>query len=353
MDDQESLHTLIAALQERNRRLGMLYETARDLGAALRLDELLDRILARALQALRADIGSILVVDSEDEKLLRLQVSRGLPAEPVEGVSVRAGEGISGWVAKRREPLLVQDVESDPRFPGGDVERTMTGSLIAVPLLARNRLFGVMSANSKQGNEPFTAEDLDLLVAIAGQAAVAIANARFYGEALALTHLDPVTRLYNHGYFQRVLTREIARAERYERSLALVLVDVDDFKPYNDRYEHVSGDEALREIADLIYVQSRSSDIVARAGEDSFAVVLPETDSKGAFLFAEKVRESIAAHPFPGPAGDIAVHLTVSIGVAAYPEDARDRMDLYDVADSALHSAKFAGKNRVSGFEDV
>ena len=353
MHDGESLHTLIAALQERNRRLETLYETARDLGTPLRLDELLDRILARTLQALRADLGSILVVDNEDDKVLQLRVSRGLPVEPAEIVTIGVGEGISGWVAKQREPLLVQDVESDPRFARGDAENPMTGSFIAAPLLVRDRLFGVMSAGNKQGNAPFTAEDLDLLVAIAGQAAVAIANARFYGEALALTHLDPVTRLYNHGYFQRVLAREVERAERYERPLALVLIDVDDFKPYNDRYEHVSGDEALREIADLIHVQSRSSDIVARAGEDSFALILPETDYKGACLFAEKVRESIAAHPFPGPAGDIAVHLTVSIGVAGYPDDARDRTDLYDVADSALHASKFAGKNRVSGFEDI
>ncbi len=353
MEDRESLHSRIAALEDRTRRLEVLYETARDLGGTLQLDALLERILARTLEALHSDIGSILVVDEEDEDWLRLRTARGLDSVPADAVRVRLGQGISGWVAEHRQPLLVGDVESDPRFARRSAERYTTRSLVSAPLLDRDRLIGVMNVNNKQGGAPFTPEDLDLLVAIASQAAVAIANARLHEEALALAHLDPLTRLANHGHFQRALDRELERAERYARPLALVLIDLDDFKPYNDRYGHDRGDEALKELADLICAQSRLSDAVGRMGEDGFAVLLPETDTKGAWIFAEKVHESIAAHPFPGAAGDLTETLTASMGVVSYPEDARDRTDLYDVADSALHAAKFAGKNCVKGIEDI
>lgn len=353
MDDRESLHARIAALEERTRRLEILYETARDLGANLRLDDLLERILARTLEALRSETGSILVVDDEDEEWLCLRNARGLDGAPADDVRVRVGDGISGWIAEQRRPLLVEDLESDPRFARRGAERYHTRSLIGAPLLARDRLIGVLNVSSRAGSAPFKPEDLDLLAAIASQAAMAIADARLHDETAALTHLDPLTRLYNHGYFQRALDREMERAQRYNRPLALVLIDIDEFKPYNDRYGHARGDEALREIADLICTQSRLSDAVGRMGEDAFAAILPETDVKGAWIFAEKVRASIAVHPFPGAAGDLTESLTVSVGVAAYPEDARDRIDLYDVADSALHASKFAGKNCVSGSEDI
>jgi diguanylate cyclase (GGDEF)-like protein len=293
------------------------------------------------------------VVDHEDAEWLCLRHARGLVGLPADTVRVRLGQGISGWVAEHREPLLVEDVEKDPRFARRSAERYTTHSLVSAPLLAGDQLVGVMNVNNKRGGGAFQREDLDLLVAIASQAAGAIANARLHEETLALAHLDPLTRLYNHGHFQRALEREVERAERYGRPVALVLIDVDDFRPYNDRYGHARGDEALKEVADLICAQSRLSDAVGRTGEDAFGVILPETDTKGAWIFAAKVCDSIAAHPFPGEAGDLTATLTVSMGVASYPEDARDRLDLYDVADGALHASKFAGKNRVSGVEDI
>lgn len=353
MEDQERLHARIASLEERTRRLEVLYQTARDLSGTLRLDDLLNRILARTLDVLGSEIGSILVLDDDDETWLRMRVARGLDGVPAEDVRVRVGEGISGWVAEHRQPLLVEDVESDARFARRSAERYSTRSLVSAPLLARDRLIGVMNVNNKRDGGAFNREDLDLLVAVASQAAVAITNARLYEETLALAHLDPLTRLYNHGYFQRTLEQEMDRAERHNRSVTLVLIDVDEFKFYNDRYGHSRGDEVLKEVADLISAQSRSSDAVARTGEDAFAVILPETDYKQARVFAEKVRQSIAAHPFPGAAGDLTESLTVSVGVAAWPEDARSRIELYDVADSALHASKFGGKNCVSGIEDV
>jgi diguanylate cyclase (GGDEF)-like protein len=206
-----------------------------------------------------------------------------------------------------------------------------------------------MNVNNKQGGEAYTQDDLDLLMAIASQAAVAIENANLFEETLALTYLDSLTRLYNHPSFQKMLERDLDRAKRYSHPLSLVLIDIDDFKPYNDRYGHAAGETALRTISQLICAQSRSSDIVCRYGGDQFAVLLPETDSKNAKHFAEKVRESVDAHYFRGKAGDVAENLTVSVGVAAYPEDARSQVALVDLSSDALYEAKFSGKNTVSG----
>ncbi len=352
MEEADALRQRIALLEERNRRLEVLYETALDLGGSLQLAEVLDRILTRTLEALRSEIGSVLILDP-DEEVLWLRACRGLDIAPAEATGMLLGEGISGWVAQNRKPILVEDVEADPRFARRSRERYTTRSLISTPLLIHDRLIGVMNVNNKKGGEIYTQEDLHLLVAIASQAAVAIENANLYEETVALTYLDSLTRLYNHSSFQKMLEREMERSKRYQRPLSLVVIDIDDFKPYNDRYGHGTGEEALRTIAQLICAQSRSSDILSRYGGDQFAALLPETESKSANQFADKVRESVDAHYFRGEAGDVAEHLTVSAGVAAYPEHARSHVGLLDMALEALFEAKFAGKNTVRGPGDL
>ncbi|MFQ5459141.1 MAG: diguanylate cyclase, partial [Myxococcota bacterium] len=318
----------------------------------LEIDAFLDGALGRALEALEARRGEILIHDADEDQLW-VRASRGTGVPPGEAPAIAMGEGICGWVGKARKPLCLADVNADPRFARREGERDTSGAVLCVPLLVRDRLVGVVKVSGTPPGNSFTHEDLDFLATLGAQIALVIENGHLFEEALSLSYLDPLTRLYNHASFRNMLEREVDRAERYGRSMTLVVIDIDEFKAYNDRYGHAAGNRALRTIGQLVCSQSRASDIVCRYGGDQFAAILPETDAKRARTFAEKVRESVDAHYFPGEAGDVAEHLTVSVGVAAYPEDAAKHVALLDMAEGALYESKFAGKNRVSAAEDI
>jgi len=323
-------------------RLAILYDTVHDLTSTLALREVLQRLLDRVLIHLDSEIASILLAGPDGR--LRIEHARGLPAEVVESTSLAPGDGISGWVARQDEPVLVEDVERDPRFRRRNHERYYTSSAISVPLRIRSELLGVLNVNNRSDRRPYVPEHLRLMEAIAAHAAVAIDNARRYEETLQRARFDALTGLANHGHFWATLETELERGRRYGRELALVLLDVDHFKTFNDRYGHVRGDEALAGVARTLRACSRVHDLGARYGGEEFGVLLPETRAAGGCAFAEKIRQSLAAQAFAGaPPGA----LTVSVGVAAFPEHAREARGLVERADAELFRAKHGGRNRV------
>jgi diguanylate cyclase (GGDEF)-like protein len=193
-----------------------------------------------------------------------------------------------------------------------------------------------------------TADGL-LLNAVASQLVVAVENSHLYGLTKVLSITDELTGLYNYRELQSRLNQEIERATRYESTLSLLMIDADDFKSYNDTYGHVAGDNALFELAGVMRAAVREVDFVARYGGEEFTVILPETDSAGAFVVAEKIREAVADHDFAE--GEAAVEargpLTVSVGIATFPTYADDTESLLRQADNALYRAKREGRNRV------
>ena len=170
-------------------------------------------------------------------------------------------------------------------------------------------------------------------------------EARYHEEIYQLATHDALTDLCNRRHFIELADTEISRSIRHERPLSLCIVDVDLFKPVNDRYGHISGDEVLRQIAALLRKQARNDDITARIGGEEFALLLPECDVEAARVFAERLRESVAATLF-SPGGD-PQHITVSIGIAALAPDRDTRPALMAAADTALYRAKSLGRNRV------
>ncbi|TWI03532.1 diguanylate cyclase (GGDEF)-like protein [Luteimonas cucumeris] len=170
-------------------------------------------------------------------------------------------------------------------------------------------------------------------------------EARYHEEIYQLATHDALTELYNRRHFSELIEREIARALRHQRPLALCIIDVDLFKPVNDRYGHATGDGVLQQIALLIHRHVRNDDIAARIGGEEFAVLLPECDNYAAGSFAERLREAIAATRF-APGGEPR-QITVSIGIAALSEGCGTRSRLMAAADAALYRAKSQGRNRV------
>jgi diguanylate cyclase (GGDEF)-like protein len=329
-------------LTRRHAELEILYDTVRDLSSTLSVQRVLARLLERTLHHLDAEIGSIMLLDSDS--VLRVVSARGLPDDVADLAETRIGEGISGYVAATGRPLLIPDVEVDPRFGRRNHERYYTSSLIISPLLRMGTVLGVVNVNNKRSQESFTTDDLRLLEAIAGHAAVALGNARQYEETLRRAQRDALTGLANHGHLFASLELEIERAFRYERPLSVAMIDIDNFKRYNDRFGHQSGDEALLRVANAIAEISRVNDVVARYGGEEFTVVLPETTGVGAVAFGEKVRQAIESAGF-GPDGE--EEISVSVGIAELSADAGTATALVEAADGQLYRAKSLGRNRV------
>jgi diguanylate cyclase (GGDEF)-like protein len=163
-----------------------------------------------------------------------------------------------------------------------------------------------------------------------------------------LSVTDRLTQLYNHGYFHQRLEEEFNRSSRFGHPISLIMIDIDDFKDFNDTYGHPRGDTVLRSVSDTIRANLRDIDVAARYGGEEFVVVLPETDAEGARAVAERIRSGVEDVEFVGADGSPAVHKTVSVGIATYPVHATTQSRLIESADQAMYAAKRSVKNAVS-----
>ncbi len=205
----------------------------------------------------------------------------------------------------------------------------------------------VLLCASAEDLQRLTKEDRLVLSAVASELVVAAENARLYALTKKLAVTDELTGLANYRELQNRLEEELTRAKRYSKHLSLLMIDVDDFKHFNDSYGHAAGDKALADLARVIEGVVRQVDLVARYGGEEFSVVLPETDAAGAYIVAEKIREAVAEAVFADEEGRRSSRMTVSIGLAAYPVHGMDRESILREADDALYRAKHGGKNRV------
>lgn len=213
---------------------------------------------------------------------------------------------------------------------------------VIVPLRAKDSIIGVIVADNYVLRNPITKEDIKSLSMFASQAGMAIENSKIYEETLLRSHKDSLTNLWNHGYFQYKLDEEILKLSQKERNLSIMLIDIDDFKKYNDTYGHQIGDLALKQIAELITKNSRSADIACRYGGEEFVIIMLETTKKDAVVNAERLRQTVEKNVF-APSH----RLTVSIGIATAPADSGEKEGLIKKADLCLYKAKQEGKNRV------
>ena len=232
--------------------------------------------------------------------------------------------------------------------PGAGVNQVLEGNDVhftCMSVLDRDEVMVVFCAAAER-LEAMRAEDRLVLQTIASELVVAVENSRLYKLTKRMAITDELTSLYNYRYLQQRLDEEVERARRYEKSLSLLMLDVDDFKHFNDTHGHIAGDRALSALGRVMRAAVREVDVVARYGGEEFSVLLPETDEPGAYVVAEKVREAISKHVFME--GDQEPNrLSVSIGLATLPGHASDKEGLLQQADEALYQAKNFGKNRV------
>jgi len=343
-----TMHERVADLQQSRDQVRRSVER---LGEVLRsthdLSKLLSVVLETAITAVGARAGAIwLIAPSRTE--LALRVARGLEASAADHRPT-LGEGIAGTVAANRKPVLIPGSDAPPPARWEPREATV----IAVPIESETQLIGVVALYGRSFLQPFDALDLDTVRSLARQAAVGIENVLLHQEAQRLSITDGLTSLWNYRYMNMRLSQEVERAIRFNRALSVLVIDIDNFKQINDRFGHQRGDAILAELANRAVSETRAQvDTVARYGGEEFVLVLPETPLAGGLVVAEKVRDRIASVPFGAP-GEEPITVTVSIGVACFPQHGTKPQTLIRAADQAMYEAKGRGRNRVVSAEEL
>lgn len=335
----DSLQKQIDALRE-------LIEVAKTVVSTLDLDTLLQAIMVSAMHYSETPAGSVALYDSKKNEL-SLHAHQGLSADfiKVERWNVTVG-GLTEQILNSGEIFIVGDTEQTPFFQNPVAIKEGIRALICVPLVFQDEIVGILYLDDFKPRD-FDRGKLELLSILASFAALAIHNARLHNKTKLMAITDFLTGLYNHRYFQQILTQELGRARRYQKMLSLVILDIDNFKSFNDRFGHAVGDKVLVSIGEIISRSLRKVDYAFRYGGEEFVILLPETALDNAVLTADRLRERIAKEAVlsvPEANGTI---ITVSAGVACYPENGMNREDLFSLMDSFLYKAKSMGKNRV------
>ena len=256
-------------------------------------------------------------------------------------------------------PVALNDMVNDPLMVPvkGHLKGLEEMSALILPIAFNDEVVGTLLLRARRREVGFTKKEVDVCRIVANSAFHAIRNARLFDRLLKerdtlqeIAITDQLTGLYNHNFFYARLEEEFDRAVRYETALAVIMIDIDDFKKINDTYGHRVGDVVLRGIAEMIKKGVRKTDVVARYGGEEFAVILPHTALDGAMYEGERLREMVGSHTYAGLVKD---NITISVGVAAYPQNnVMNSGDLVNLADDALYKAKWNGKNCVRNSED-
>ena len=315
--------------QAENRRSRVLGE----LGGTIDLDDVLTRTLDATGAIVGVDAAVVSVAVEGDEPLVAaVGLGAGEPAVAISGPP-------DGSTPRSIAISYEYDAESREREP--------IRAALAVPLTSEGKRLGYLSAYSRSGAAAFGATSTAELEELALRAGPAIDNARRFREARQLADLDALTGLHNRRYFHETLAREVARAHRYTRSLALAVFDLDDFKAINDRIGHLAGDSVLAEASDRVRDVVRSADVACRVGGDEFAVIMPESSVQDADLLCKRLEYAVSERPV-GLAGRL--HLSAGVTELQAEDDA---VSFFERADEALYRAKGAGKGTIVAVDSV
>jgi diguanylate cyclase (GGDEF)-like protein len=332
-----------AALVESYRRLADVFH---DVLGEQSLEGLLDRIADALTALIPYDDFHIYEADLVKREMIP-RLARSRWAEQVLAERFPFGQGITGWAVEHREPVLSNQAHLDPRVrivPGTPAEPE---ALIVVPLVARGKVKGTMNIYREGEEASFSEEEFQLAARFGDAAALALDNAHIRAALEHQAQTDPLTGLWNHRTFHELLRKELLRASTSHDTVALVMLDLDDFKKINDIHGHAAGDHVLAEVAGHLRAGIRESDALCRIGGEEFAIIAPSIDLKTAKRLAVRILDRIHSAEF-----ETAGKLSVSVGVAIGPEHAANPRELVACADAAMMAAKANGKQRIVVFDE-
>jgi diguanylate cyclase (GGDEF)-like protein len=332
-----------AALVESYRRLADVFH---EVLAEQSLDALLVRIADNVGDLIPHDTLTIYEAD-ETKRILKPVLVRDVYADEIMSTTISFSEGITGWAARNREAVLTNQAHLDPRVrtvPGTPLEPE---ALICVPLIARGSIKGALNIYREGEGVGFTETEFEVAKRFGDAAALALDNAESRARLEHQARTDSLTGLFNHSVFYERLLQSLQESSRTHEPIAVLMLDIDDFKHVNDVHGHAVGDELLRFLAEALRAIVRPEDVICRLGGEEFAVVMDACGGEDAVRVAERIQSRLAAVDFPGIG-----RMTVSVGLSLGPEHAMNPRELAACAEAAMMTAKARGKNQVVLYSD-
>jgi diguanylate cyclase (GGDEF)-like protein len=336
-------------IQKRWQQVNVILRLSMLTGLPMPVDAALNLLCDLAAEIASFDRAIVFFWD-EGQEQTPLRTLRGFPKNPVTPREAGGGNLLNQWAVKYARPMLLTRGQE----AGVDDVLDFAGaaSALAVPLFVGNRVRGSLQLFSSLQNR-FAQEDAQLLWVLALVAENLLTREYASEGLLRFAFTDYLTGLRTRGYFEQQLDLEFKRAERRRQKFGLLMIDIDHFKDLNDSYGHHVGDQVLRGVASIMVKDMREVDTVARYGGEEFVIVLPETTQAGAIYVAERLRRRVEQAKFQAGAPRPIQHLTISIGVAVYDQDARLKRELIECSDAALYAAKREGRNRAICYSDL
>ncbi len=325
------------------KQLNSLHDISSISTQVLDKQDLMDKVVGIIKNTFKYLNTAILLLDPE-KNILKVVAKEGYANRKIEDFSIKIGEGITGWVANAGKALVINDVHSDPRYIEGFSE---ANSELAVPLKCKEEIIGVLDIESEEFNA-FDSKDLDTLRTLANYIAAYIKNAELHQETVNLSKTDSLTGLFNRRVFKDMLLKELQRAKRYNHPFSLIMIDIDNFKKYNDSFGHPEGDSVIKSLAQVFRASTRDVDTIARYGGEEFIIILPETSKQDAANIAERIRRNFKRINFYPRAAAKPLNMTISLGVATFPKDGTIAELLVNNVDNALYQSKRTGKDKIS-----
>lgn len=306
-------------------------------------------IISNSRELLRSDRASLMVLDEAANELV-IKAATGFATDLNSINPVRVGEGISGEVIDTGKAVVVTDLRKAGRKPAPAERRYKTNSFISYPITISGRKVGVLNVTDKSGGGTYDEVDLSLLEMIGPQVALALERAEWQERATEfqlMSITDSLTGLPNRRYLEERLAEELNRSKRYEYAMSFLMIDIDDFKAYNDSNGHQAGDLALQITAHCLKGALRSADVASRYGGEEFCILLPQTAMTEAGAIADRIRQRVATTHFPHGKTQPLGKVTISVGVSTFTKNVDTQENIIAAADRALYQAKSMGKDRV------
>jgi len=326
-------------LRKREQELSLITRLTGVISSSLNIQEVYNAFVAELRSVVDADFAAIALIEGDELRFEVLASNAGSAWQPGEKLPLKGTA--TEWIAGHKKTLVELDLGRSYRFWTSKKYLDMgIQSIVYLPLLVKGEAIGSLIIASRQPNAYNPAQVL-LLERLASQISIPVENSRLYAKAEQRARVDELTSLFNRRHFDESLKQEIDRHSRYGGALGLVLVDLDFFKAYNDKYGHMAGDKILAQIGQLVERSVRTTDIAFRYGGDEFAILLPQTVTDDAFIVAERVRGKIASE-MRGKQ----IRITASLGLASWPGDGVTPDEILTAADRALYYAKQTGGDR-------
>jgi len=311
-------------------------------------------IISNSKDLLQSDRASLLVFDESSNELI-LKAAIGLATDPDLVGHMRPGEGVSGTVIESGKVLMIEDIETSDLTPAPPERLYRTKSFISFPIVIGGRKIGVLNVTDKSAGGSYDDVDLSMLEIIGPQVALALERAEWQERATEFqlqSITDPLTSLPNRRYLEERLHEEVNRSKRYDYPMCFLMIDIDDFKAYNDNNGHPAGDLALQITAQCLKGALRSADVASRYGGEEFCILLPQTSMTEAATIADRIRQRVATTHFPHGKSQPLGRVSVSIGVSTFSTIVNSAETVIAAADRALYRAKNLGKDRVEFYHD-